>query len=38
MRIFRSSAPLKDPQVKFGSTNQAVVREATELFGKSENE
>jgi hypothetical protein len=38
MRTFGSSAPLKDPQEKFGFTDQAVAREATQLFGKSENE
>jgi transketolase len=38
MRIFWSSAPLKDLQEKFGFTHQAVAREAKELLGKSENE
>jgi transketolase len=38
MRIFWSSAPLKDLQEKFGFTHQAVASEAKELLGKSENE
>jgi transketolase len=38
MRTFGSSAPLMDLQEKFGFTHQAVVREAKELLGKSENE